>query len=152
MRLERSYLKRDAEFVRTYAKSTLQEMTPFKSQNVYGTKTFSNTTAALSGTISHVDSGVLTYTYGGNLLGQITAGNTPRNMKLTAYVEPFGVIDSSGTIAALARHSVSQSNSNNKVIRMSKTDTYNGACLFYNMYARLDTTTSGGQGFNILCS
>ncbi|MDR3315084.1 MAG: hypothetical protein LBS98_01155 [Coriobacteriales bacterium] len=134
----------DADFVLRYG---INPNTPqlFAASSFSKTVTQFGTTVNYSGTIFH--NGTFSYTYGGNVTAQRTAGLTPQYMIAYVHCTAYGVLGSGGAII-IHDGTVSHAVNNANTLSMNKSRDYAGVMVVFYLSTYCDVTTSQG-GFTI---
>lgn len=90
-------------------------------------------------------------TYGSDATIRVTAGSTPKSMKLTISCVTYGVLGEGGLVQTY-NDSVSASCSNKSVFYCNPQDRFWATAVTYALSAKLDVTTASGNYFTLLAS
>lgn len=137
-----AFSQEDEDFVLQYATSPRSRA----SQSFSVTKTYSNTTVSVSGSIYHT--GTISYSYGGDIAVKKTKGKTPQKYKVTVSCVAYGVVGSDG-VGKIYDGSVSASKSNADTFNANLSEDYAGVMVAYDLSAKVRVTTSTGDVFTI---
>lgn len=136
----------DADFVNRYAQKPDSPM-PLATQNfsVSG-RSPDGTTVSAYGNLYH--NGTISYSYGGNVTVNKTAGSTPRSMTLTVHCTSYGIVGSGG-VGIIYNDGVSHTANWVNSFYASPSRTYAGVMTAYSVEGWIDVTTASGNFFTI---